>query len=155
MNLGAKIMLTAGPTFRDFPEASVSRPSLRHPHITSGSLSRQTHPQQVWAMTGTARRGDVSFLRMFTAAVQEKSFYGQSSSRHARFKRLLLPTDSTSYTSFRAFSSEPEKVNATDAPSDASRRTMPAPAGVDTAIFAVTLSTGASGRQTRGRTTSP
>ena len=51
----------------------------------------------------------------------------------------LPPPDSTSCTSFRAFSSELEKVNATDAPSEASRRTMPAPMPFEPPVTRATL----------------
>src|SRR5580704_18420965 len=51
----------------------------------------------------------------------------------------LPPADSTSCTSFRAFSSELEKVNATDAPSAASRRTMPAPMPFEPPVTRATL----------------
>src|ERR1700732_3233477 len=51
----------------------------------------------------------------------------------------LPPPDSTSCTSFSAFSSELEKVNATDAPSEASRRTMPAPMPLEPPVTRATL----------------
>src|SRR5258707_774094 len=51
----------------------------------------------------------------------------------------LPPPDSTSCTSFRALSFELEKVNATDAPSEASRRTMPAPIPFEPPVTRATL----------------
>ncbi len=49
------------------------------------------------------------------------------------------PVDSISLTSWRAFSSELEYVNATDAPSAASRRTMPAPIPREPPVTRATL----------------
>src|SRR6266852_3571387 len=49
------------------------------------------------------------------------------------------PMDSISLTSWRAFSSELEYVNATDAPSAASRRTMPAPIPREPPVTRATL----------------
>src|SRR5580704_900847 len=49
------------------------------------------------------------------------------------------PVDSISLTSWRAFSCELEKVNATDAPSAASRRTMPAPIPFEPPVTRATL----------------
>src|SRR5580704_11927761 len=51
----------------------------------------------------------------------------------------LPPADSTSCTSCSAFSSELEKVNATDAPSEASLRTMPAPMPFEPPVTRATL----------------
>src|ERR1700730_17598789 len=49
------------------------------------------------------------------------------------------PVDSISLTSWRAFSSELEYVNATDAPSAASRRTMPPPIPLEPPVTRATL----------------
>src|SRR6266404_2022294 len=49
------------------------------------------------------------------------------------------PVDSISLTSWRAFSFELEYVNATDAPSAASRRTMPAPIPLEPPVTRATL----------------
>src|SRR6266436_188114 len=51
----------------------------------------------------------------------------------------LPPADSSSRTSARAFSGELEYVKATDAPSAASRRTMPAPMPLDPPVTRATL----------------
>src|SRR6266852_2164924 len=51
----------------------------------------------------------------------------------------LPPADSTSRTSWRALSSEVEYVKATDAPSAASRRTMPAPMPLEPPVTRATL----------------